>query len=165
VIVLDDATRQLIRESAQADAASITNTYNRDLRSQINQILTKEPNIDRKGVLERLSAWNFGREQWKNPQVSLNSNRRGAQMALDEFYRRNKDSFRVTMKVMPRTAVCEFCQALIDMGTVDWSVAQANPCPLHVNCNHGWVTVGMEQIGPIYVDSLLQRLVNRILRR
>lgn len=164
VLVLDDSTRQAITQQAITDARQITTTYNNDLLRQINRLLSENPAMTRKDITERLSAWNFNREQWKNPQVALNANRRGGQMAQNDFYARNKDAFVVMMKAMPRTAVCEHCQALVDMGEVSWDVAQANPFPLHVNCNHQWVVTSMKQVGEIHVDSLWQRIVQQFRR-
>lgn len=162
VLALDRSTLDSLAQASQQEAEGIAQTYDRDLARYIEALEVENPQITKDQLLKRLSAWNTARDSWKGPQISMWANRSAVQQAQADFFRVNGLAVRAKAKVMPRSAVCDECQALIDMGEVDIQVALQNECPLHPNCTHNWVTTGMERVGNLpqgqFWSGLLQRV-------
>lgn len=125
--------------TARQDAHKIRETYNKDLWRAINRTLEETPNFTRDDVISRLRGWNIQRQKWKAPQVALWADRTAVQEAQADFVKQNANALQaVVAELHPKTAVCDDCQRLIQMGEVSAQVAEANPCPVHVNCVHQW---------------------------
>lgn len=125
-----------IRQTAQRDALSIVETYNRDLAYAIRAIRTETATANRSVFVKRVGDWAEAREGWKNDQIA-NMAIMGAQnYAVKEFVRRNKVTAQAFVSG-PRPAAEEECQALIDGEPYDANNLPAE-FPLHQGCVHGW---------------------------
>ena len=125
---LDDLSRR--------DAASIVNTYNRDLAYAIRTIRAEAPRANRYVYRKRLLAWDGKRKLWKDRQVAEYTVSTARRQAQQDFVRFN--DIQGAAVLGPTRAVCPVCQGWVARGEVPLNVAMNNPPPYHVNCPHVW---------------------------
>jgi hypothetical protein len=124
---------QLSRE----DAASIVNTYNRELNNLIDRLYDANPIGDRAYYIAEISAWAAQRAEYKDRQIA-NMNRSTARTyAQERFNDENKSGEALYLFDGPpaREPVCE---GLFRAGLVDRTFIERNPTPVHINCPHTW---------------------------
>lgn len=126
-----------LNEMSQADAASITNTYNYDLARAILDIGAETPTANRWVYANRLQAWETERAAWKQAVIAQYTELTARSKAQSDFYKYNTNLIGVAI-LEPRVAVCPVCQGWIDRGEVPLEIATANPPPYHVQCVHAF---------------------------
>jgi len=129
--------RDELRRMSNEDAASIAQTFNKDLESQIEQLYRANPDGGRQYYVQALTRWADQRAAWKDRQIA-NQNRATAQSyAQQRFNVENKvgDALYVFAGPPPREIHCadHFAAGVVDQEYVD-----ANPTPIHINCPHQW---------------------------
>lgn len=126
---------ELFRMS-ETDAAGIANTYNRELRSQVQRLYTANPRGNRNYYTSNLEQWAAKREIYKAQQIALNTAGTTRQMAQTRFRQMNNIEGKYLFGGPP--PVCIRCVRLRAMGLVAREVMQRYPTPIHVNCPHEW---------------------------
>jgi hypothetical protein len=126
--------KELARLSRE-DAQSIANTFNRDVRRQIERIYTENPRANRSLYFKRLEAWAKKRDTWKVYQIGLNTDGTARHYALTRFYQQNPQLSRnfVASGVPP---TCKLCIKIFAAGVVDLEYTIRNPLPRHIGCPH-----------------------------
>lgn len=125
-----------INEESKRDAASIVNTYNFDLATQLIKVRSETPTANRNTYASRLRPWKDARAKWKDPQINEWSTNTAVARAQTDFHDIN--STFGTAQLRPRKAVCPICIGWINRGDVPVRVATNNPPPYHLNCPHFW---------------------------
>ena len=119
------------------DAASIVNTYNRDLAGAISAIRVQTPTANRNTYAKRLREWHDKRAQWKNPQVVQYAVNQARSKAQSDFFQKNHKAGEGEFgRIVPRVAVCPVCRGWIKRGRIPMRVIMNNPPPYHQNCPH-----------------------------
>lgn len=134
----EDAAR--LRAMSRDDAASIRNTYNRDLERQIAQLYAANPDGDRAYYIRELTAWADDRAAWKDRQITLYNQKTARFDAMQQFKAHNAIEGRHIFT--GPAPVCDDCAEKFTMGEVGEQAVQADPTPLHPNCPHEWTLVG-----------------------
>jgi hypothetical protein len=122
---------------SRRDAASVVNTYNRELGNQIDRLYDANPTGDRAYYIRELGAWADNRATFKDRQIA-NMNRSTARSwAQERFDDMNKvgDALFLFEGPPPREPVCA---GLFAAGLVDAATVAANRTPIHINCPHSW---------------------------
>lgn len=125
-----------LNRQSEADAKSITNTYNWDLVFAIKHIFEAAPRANRHVYAYRLRQWEESRQGWKNLQIARYTEGTARQLAQQDFNQFNAPTGVATLE--PGTAVCPVCKGWIARGEVALHVAMRYPPPYHVNCPHWW---------------------------
>lgn len=125
-----------LRQTAQRDALSIVETFNRDLAYAIRAIRTETETANRSVFIKRVGDWAAAREGWKNDQIASMAVSGAKNYAVKEFVRRNRVEAKAFVSG-PRPAAEEECQTLIDGEPYDANRLPAE-FPLHQGCVHGW---------------------------
>jgi len=128
---------QYLRGLSQQDAASIVNTYNRDLEKQIRALFTENRRGNRQFYISRLEAWYSKRAAWKDRQIALMNEKTARAYATQRFREMNLIG-RATYRFEGPAPVCPDCADMFSMGEVEQQVVDTNPAPIHVNCPHSW---------------------------
>lgn len=124
---------------SQTDADSITNTYNRELRNQIERLYQRNKRGNRTYYTSNLAKWQAARDVWKNYQIALQTDTTARQYAFSRFYAMNQIAQAFVAGGPPPT--CKICIRLFAVGVVDYAYTQQHGFPAHVNCPHSWRTV------------------------
>lgn len=127
---------ELFRMS-ETDAASIANTYNRELRNQVQRLYNANPRGNRNYYTSNLEKWAARREIFKGQQIALNTAGTTRNMAQTRFRTMNNIEGKFLFSGAP--PVCIRCMRLKAMGLVSIDVVRANPTPIHLNCPHEFV--------------------------
>lgn len=136
--------RELERMS-QEDAESITRTYNRELRNQIERIYKANPRANRNAYYRQLEAWAKKRNSWKSLQIGLYSDSTARYYAKSRFWAENGlQDGRFVFRGPPPT--CERCVKLFAAGVVDGAFVRSHKTPIHHNCPHEWERIGAQKI-------------------
>lgn len=126
--------RELERQS-KADAESITRTYNRELRNQIERIYKANPRSNRNAYYRQLEAWAKKRDAHKSLTIGLHTDSTARQFAQTRFYQMNPALAR-SFVAAGGTATCKICVRIFAAGVVDFAYTQVHPLPAHVQCPH-----------------------------
>lgn len=142
--VKGDDAKELARQS-KADAESITRTYNRELRNQIERIYKANPRSNRNAYYRQLEAWAKKRDAHKSLTIALNTDSTARQFAQRRFYDENgRPDDKYVFTGPPPT--CIKCVRLFAAGAVDKSFVRRNEAPVHVNCPHTWRNLSIRKI-------------------
>lgn len=126
-----------LRSLAERDAESISNTFNRELRNQIERLYAANKKGNRTYYTSNLAKWQAKRDLWKVYQISLATDSNARQYAFTRFYAMNNQIARMFVASGP-PAVCKICMRLFAAGLVDYEFTQRNGFPAHINCPHLW---------------------------
>lgn len=121
-------------------SASIVNTYNRELESQIARVVDENPNLKRADYADLIEAWIQARQERKLAQVVTMTQKIARDYALNIFVKQNKitDNKYLFTGAPPAEAVCA---SYFAAGVVDQNFVDLHPTPVHVNCPHEWRVV------------------------
>ncbi len=121
------------------DAASIVNTFDRELNNLIDRLFDANPTGDRAYYIAEINVWSAQRADYKDRFIA-NMNRTTARTyAQARFNEENKSGEALSLFVgpPPRESVCAGHFAA---GLVDRTYVERNPTPIHLGCPHGWET-------------------------
>lgn len=137
------ADAKKLKTDSIKDAESIANTYNRELRNQIERIYKDNPRANRNTYARRLATWNARRDAYKVYQISLNTDSTARQYAQSRFYSMNPLEPRFVYSSIP--PVSNECIRRTAAGVVTLAYVQSHPVPSHVNCPHQWRNVAPQR--------------------
>jgi len=121
---------------SENDARSIAQTYNRELRNQVQRLFEANPKGNRNYYISRLEAWAKRRDAYKAQQIALNTAATTRQLAQSRFRQQNNINSKFLFVGPP--PVCITCTRLKAMGLVTQDVVNQYPSPQHLNCPHEW---------------------------
>jgi hypothetical protein len=130
---------------AREDAQSIADTYNDDLRRQVEAIAARNPNATRQECLDILSSWNRERTARKGIEIAMYTILWATNYGFDLFVTRNNLQNQL-FRAVGGIPVCDDCRRIVAFGIVGYRTTQENPLPLHINCSHEWVFVNATDI-------------------
>lgn len=134
-----------LRGLAERDGQSISNTYNRDLRAQIEKLYAANKKGNRTYYTSNLAKWQKRRDEWKVWQIALATDSNAREYAFQQFYKHNQDIAKRFAASGP-PAVCKICLRLFAAGVVDFMFTQLNPFPAHIGCPHTWKAVAPARV-------------------
>ncbi len=130
------AELETIRGFVDRDITSITDTYHRELRSQIDKVLASNPSLT--DAKAQLVAWEQARAGYKEQQIITASRGNGAEYGRGLFFQRNRlTSQKFTWDATPPIVVNshQTCIARVQAGAVTWNEAKDWE-RVHPNCRH-----------------------------
>lgn len=145
----DGADRSELSRMSRADAASIVQTFRRDLERQIDQVYDQFPGATRTDYVQALRLWADDRATWKDRQIANQTRATTRSYAQQRFNAENAGRIAQAKYLFvgppPREAVCagHFARGVVDQKFVD-----ANPTPIHINCPHDWQKVTSRTLAP-----------------
>lgn len=134
------------KDDSQADADSITNTFNRELENAINRLYKDNPKGNRTYYTSNLAKWKRARDGHKIYSIGLNTDTDARQYAFSRFYVMNKDLLSGGFVAAGPPAVCEKCLRVFAAGIVDLAYTQKHAFPLHYNCPHFYRQVAPRRV-------------------
>lgn len=129
---------------ASRDAKGIIDTYNIDLRREINRLIASNPDAPLAELKVELRAWQVERLRWKDVQISRASAGNGAEYARDLFIQKNRlTASLVTWHAIPPIVANSHkeCIKRVKESPVTWEVAKGWE-RTHPNCRHMKQLVG-----------------------
>lgn len=128
-----------LSKMSRVDAASIVNTFNREMGNEIDRIYDRSPDASRTDYIQALTLWADDRADYKDRQIT-NMNRATARTyAQTRFNKENKSGEALFLFVGPPPAEIH-CANHFKAGLVDRTFVERNPTPIHINCPHDWET-------------------------
>jgi hypothetical protein len=149
---LQGAELARIQAKAHDDAVSIANTYNRELRSQVEAIQRRNPTADRSEYISTLSSWGRERGERKSITIAIATILWAAALGLELFITRNNLQYQL-FKAIGGTPVCEICMRIIAAGVVSYQFTLDNPLPAHVSCAHEYAVVNAADLGSLGIAA------------
>lgn len=131
-----------LKRIANRDARGIANTYNTQVRNEIDRLYRSNPRGTRQYYYSNLEKWQTKRDAYKGRQIALNTEQVARQMATQDFRRINNIPKGRFIYSGP-APVSDECKARFRAGIVDENYVDSHPTPAHVNCPHTW-----EEINP-----------------
>ena len=128
-----------LNDDSERDAKSIANTYNYFLGLGIILAGRLARRGNRTYYAKAIRDWQPTYWAWKDPIITVTTDKSARAMALEDFYRFNASAMGMA-KLEPRSAVCPVCAGWIARGVVPLHVALANPSGWHIGCPHYWDT-------------------------
>jgi hypothetical protein len=150
--VLQGAEYERLQAKALEDAQSIANTYNRELRSQVNAIAARNPNATREEYISVLASWGRERGERKSITTAIATILWAAALGLELFITRNNLQYQL-FKAIGGTPVCEICMRIIAAGVVSYQFTLDNPLPAHVSCAHEYAVVNAADLGSLGIAA------------
>ncbi len=145
LVTLGAAEEAELREKARVDAQSIADTYNRELRSQVEAIYNRNPLAGRDEYIRVLNSWGRGRVEFKSIQIAMYTILWSANYGFDLFVTRNNLQYQL-FRAVGATPVCPDCMRIVAAGIVNFNYTQENPLPYHLQCSHEWSTVNASDL-------------------
>lgn len=139
------ADARKLKDDSQRDAESISNTYNRELRNQIERLYKANPRGNTRYYTSNLSKWQTKRDSWKSYQISLNTDSSARQYAQQRFYTMNANLAKRFVASGP-PPVCKICIRIFAAGVVDFAYTQFAPLPAHISCPHLYKVVAPTKV-------------------
>jgi hypothetical protein len=149
---LQGAEYERLQAKALEDARKIAQTYNDDLRRQVNAIYTRNPSAGREEYISILASWGRERGEHKTITIAIATILWAAALGLELFITRNNLQYQL-FKAIGGTPVCEKCMRIIAAGVVSYQYTQDNPLPAHVNCAHEYVPVNAQDLGSLGIAA------------
>lgn len=131
---------------ATRDANSIANTWNRDLSSQVRQLVAVNPGEPRDFYIREIEAWAAQRDSWKVPQIANMTQRTAQNYGRERFLAENELEPQFIFDGPPPAE--EVCATHFAAGAVDFEYVKRNPVPVHINCPHTWQSLAVPQPPP-----------------
>jgi hypothetical protein len=139
--------RRYLARIARRDARSVVDTYNRELRNQVRNLISE--GYDKQGIEDKVRAWQVQRRDFKSEQIA-NMNRANARSYAQQRFDDENDIASggfIFDGPAPRESVCAGHFAA---GVVDREYVRNNPTPIHINCPHWWRRTGGVIIGEVW---------------
>lgn len=134
-----------LKRQSDEDAASIVETWNRDVMAQVEKLYAANVRGNRTYYTSNLERWDAERQAWKLPQIALNTDTVTTAYARRQFYAAN--GLRGAQWIFTGAPpTCLQCVELFAAGVVDQAFVDAHPAPAHINCPHQWKPVQPERI-------------------
>lgn len=134
-----------LRADSQRDAASIVQTFNRDLEKNINKIISDNPDGRRGPIESAVRVYLSQRAQWKDKQIALNTSKTARAYAEEQFRQKNGITDQQYIYSGP-PPVSDECKRNMGAGVVSVKYINDHPTPAHINCPHTWVIVATETV-------------------
>lgn len=135
-----------LRELSQQDAQSIAETWNRDVKRQIERLFTQNPRGNRQYYFSSLEAWAAQRAVWKDAQIAMQTEQTTRQYAQSRFREMNDLVGRSRYVLVGPVPVCRVCARHFARGLVDEQYIRRNPAPVHIACPHEWSAVNKPKL-------------------
>ncbi len=134
-----------LQAKAHEDAVSIANTYNNDLRNQVNAIFTRNPNATREEVIGVLASWGHNRSEYKSIQIGIAVIMFAAAFGFDLFITHNNLQYQLFRAVggIPK---CPDCAFIVGAGIVTYAFTQLYQLPFHPYCSHEYTVINATDI-------------------
>lgn len=129
-------SKRAIDKQSNADAKSIANTWNNDVKRESQKLTKNNPDQSPEFYAEQMQAWANSRNKWKQPQISLMTVQMARQLAVSDFNESNKGDIQYRYTGPPPRS--PECAELMAMGVVGVDVVRGNPTPIHFGCVHSW---------------------------
>ncbi len=142
---LQGADLERLQGKAREDALSIANTYNRELRNQVEAIYARNPGITRNEMISILESWGRKRDEYKSIQVALAIVMWAVYYGLQQFVIHN-GLFNELFEAVGGTPVCPICMRIVGDGIVSYDYTVANPLPAHISCSHEYYAVNPQDL-------------------
>lgn len=149
---LQGAELARLQSKARDDAVSIANTYNRELRSQVNAIYTRNPNATREEYISVLSSWGRERGERKTITISMGVILWAAHYGFSVFITKNNLTQQL-FKAVHGTPVCPICMRIVAAGVVGFQFTQDNELPAHNNCLGEYAVVNAQDLGSLGIAA------------
>lgn len=124
-----------LADDSKLDAESIVNTFNTDLRREIEKLYKANPRGNRIYYSNNLIKWQKRRDTWKVYQIGLNTDSTTRYYAQQSFYSNNVELAKRFVAGGP-PPVCKICIRIFAAGVVDFAYTQYQPLPAHIGCPH-----------------------------
>jgi hypothetical protein len=141
-----------LQQKAHDDAVKIAQTYNDDLRRQVEAIARRNPNATREDYISVLASWGRERGERKSITIAIATILWAAALGLELFITRNNLANQL-FKAVGATPVCPECMRVVAMGVVSYQFTVDNPLPLHPNCAHEYVVVNAQDLGSLGIGA------------
>lgn len=130
---------------ARRDAASIVQTFQRDLAREIDRVYDQSPTATRTDYIQALTVWADDRAQWKDRQIATMNRGNARSYAQQRFNAENEvgESLYLAEGPPPRERICANIMAA---GLVNREFVERNPLPAHIGCPHNYA-VQVTRIG------------------
>ena len=138
--VLRSPELEALQAKAREDALGIAETYDNDLRRQVEAIANREPNATRADYIDVLSSWGRARSGYKATQIAIATIMWCAYYGIQQFISRNNLQAQL-FRAVGATPVCEDCRWIVAQGIVNYNFTKEFPLPFHPNCTHEYVFV------------------------
>jgi hypothetical protein len=150
--VLQGAEYERLQAKALEDARKIAQTYNDDLRRQVNAIYTRNPSAGREEYISILASWGRERGEHKTITIAIATILWAAALGLELFITRNNLQYQL-FKAIGGTPVCEKCMRIIAAGVVSYQYTVDNPLPAHLGCGHEYVVANAQDLGSLGIAA------------
>jgi hypothetical protein len=135
-----------LNSEAERDAASIAQTYARELDNFIKRLYRENPRGNRNYYYSRVDKWLVKRDTYKAWQIGLMTDSNARQYAQLRFYAENPQiapKFRYS-SIPP---VSKECIKRTRKGLVTLAYVKSHLTPAHYNCPHTWVEQSPKFVG------------------
>lgn len=144
-----------LKNTAQRDAGSIADTYNRELRSKVEQLYDMNPRGNQRYFAANLDAWSKDRQKFKSQQIAVNTEQVASDMASRDFRDKNRAILGKTYYAYDGAApVSDECKSRFGAGIVDENFVDEHPTPAHIGCPHKWGQVKVKKLSPADLADL-----------
>jgi len=138
------ADAKYLKDISIEDAKSIANTYNEQLRNQVERLYKANNKGNRNYYYKQLSAWLKKRAAWKDYQIALQTDSTARQYATEMFYKNNPDIV-PKFRYSPIPPVSKECIKRTAKGVVTLAYVQSHKTPAHPFCPHQWLPLRPQQ--------------------
>lgn len=143
--VLRSPELEALQAKARMDAEGIANTYNADLRRQVEAIYNRNPNSTRADYVDVLSSWGRARSGHKAITIAIYTILWATNYGFDLFVTRNNLTNQL-FRAVGATPKCPVCMRIVAAGIVPFRYTQENPLPNHPNCTHEWTVINATDV-------------------
>jgi hypothetical protein len=139
------ADAKKLRDDSQRDAESISNTYNKQLRNEIERLYAANKKGNTRYYTSNLAKWQARRDTWKVYQIALNTDSSAREYARLRFYEMNANLAKRFIATGP-PPVCKICIRIFAAGVVDFAYTRFQTLPAHISCPHLWKAVAPTKV-------------------
>lgn len=129
-----------IEAQCRRDAASIVQTYNRQMERQLTQMIEDNALRNRYQWGAAVNRWADARAATKDREIALNTDGTARTYAREQFVHVNELEQYVQGRLEGPPPVCETCTNAAAAGWVDADYMKRYPMPNHLRCEHGYRT-------------------------
>jgi hypothetical protein len=140
----DAQSTRWIQAKARKDSEGISNTFDRELMSQIQKVRAKNKRANRFQYIRELDAWIAKRNGYKVASISLNTLTAAREYAAQRF--RHENNINTRMRFVGPPPVCRKCIKLFGLGAVSVETADRYGDSQHGGCPHRWEELVIRKI-------------------
>lgn len=139
------ADAKKLADDSKRDADSISNTYNKQLRNEIERLYKVNPRGNSRYYSSNLAKWQVRRDSYKTYQIALQTDSSARYYAQQQFYLNNRLIAKRFVASGP-PPVCKICIRIFAAGVVDFAYTQRQSLPAHIGCPHLWRVLSPVQV-------------------